>query len=135
MAPIDPGVLQWAVLIILLVLTVAVLIMLVGTLLGGRKAKGSAPLSYIAEEKEVDLQPMEKVEGEIRPLLEEAESGPEFIPPENVGESGAEIRPLLDVEEPDGCAFCAIFRDLGTAVCPNCGRPFRRPPVIDEKPQ
>jgi hypothetical protein len=39
-------------------------------------------------------------------------------------EARPEIRPLIDVETSESCGYCPIFRDIGTMVCPNCGRPL-----------
>jgi hypothetical protein len=65
----------------------------------------------------------EETETEIHPILE-GESLTEFRPPREDVELEADIRPLLNREEAEGCPYCALFKDLGTAVCPNCGRPL-----------
>ena len=74
-------------------------------------------------EEEV-LQPREIIEPEIRPIVEEGESVADFQPPPNEAEIKDDIRPLLQKGASDGCQYCSIFRDIGTAVCPNCGRPL-----------
>lgn len=58
-----------------------------------------------------------KEEPEIRPITAEIEI-------KSVEEPGEEIRPLLEEESDDRCQYCSVFLDLGTAVCPNCGRPL-----------
>ena len=67
--------------------------------------------------------PHEETETEIHPILE-GESMTEFRPPREDIELKSDIRPLLNREEVEGCPYCALFKDLGTAVCPNCGRPL-----------
>lgn len=131
LASIDLGTLQWQILIILAALTVAVLLLLVRSLSKGSKVKSAPSIDDVPQEQDVGLKIVEKVEGDIRPLFEGVES--EFIPPQRTGEPGAEIRPLLGAEEEGECGFCAIFRDLGTAVCPNCGKSFRKPLVVEKE--
>ena len=70
------------------------------------------------------LPPREIIEPEIRPIVEEGESVADFQPPPNEAEIKDDIRPLLQKGASDGCQYCSIFRDIGTAVCPNCGRPL-----------
>ena len=65
----------------------------------------------------------EKTETEIHPILE-GESLTEFRPPQEDVEIETDIRPLLNREEAEGCPYCPLFKDLGTAVCPNCGKPL-----------
>ena len=36
-----------------------------------------------------------------------------------------EIRPVLEEETRESCAYCSLFSDIGTMVCPNCGRPLK----------
>ena len=33
-----------------------------------------------------------------------------------------EIGPVLEEETRESCSYCYMFRDIGTMVCPNCGR-------------
>ncbi len=33
-----------------------------------------------------------------------------------------EIGSVLEEETRESCAYCNMFRDIGTMVCPNCGR-------------
>ena len=70
------------------------------------------------------LTPLEIIEPEIRPIVEEGESVADFRPPPEEAEIKDDIRPLLQKGASDGCQYCSIFRDIGTAVCPNCGRPL-----------
>jgi hypothetical protein len=35
-----------------------------------------------------------------------------------------EIRPIFGKETSESCGYCSIFKDIGTMVCPNCGRPL-----------
>jgi hypothetical protein len=55
-------------------------------------------------------------EGKVESTLHENSSGDV--------EARPEIRPLIDVETSESCGYCPIFRDIGTMVCPNCGRPL-----------
>jgi len=77
------------------------------------------------------------VKNEIPPLMDEGEAKQEILPlpDENEleqvipllpdeGELKQEIRPLLEERTSESCEYCAIFKDLGTMVCPNCGRPL-----------
>ena len=34
------------------------------------------------------------------------------------------IRPVLEEETKESCPYCSMFRDIGTMVCPSCGRPL-----------
>jgi hypothetical protein len=78
------------------------------------------------------LLPPEIIEPEIRPIVEEGESVDDFrLPPEEV-EIKDDIRPLLQKGASDGCQYCSIFRDIGTAVCPNCGRPLNLRIILKE---
>jgi hypothetical protein len=78
------------------------------------------------------LPPPEIIEPEIRPIVEEGESVDDFrLPPEEV-EIKDDIRPLLQKGASDGCQYCSIFRDIGTAVCPNCGRPLNLRIILKE---
>lgn len=70
------------------------------------------------------LPPQEIIEPEIRPIVEEGESVADFRPPPDEAKIKDDIRPLLQKGASDGCQYCSIFRDIGTAVCPNCGRPL-----------
>jgi hypothetical protein len=70
------------------------------------------------------ITPTEIIEPEIRPIVEEGESVADFRPPPEEAEIKEDIRPLLQKGASDGCQYCSIFRDIGTAVCPNCGRPL-----------
>jgi hypothetical protein len=71
--------------------------------------------------------PMTTIDGEaqteIMPVftngqIEQVSKGPE------IKGLSVEIRPLLYPNEPDQCEYCSIFKDLGTIVCPNCGKPL-----------
>ncbi len=73
---------------------------------------------------EEGLPPPDIIEPEIRPIMEEGESATDFRPPREETEIKDDIRPLLQKETSNGCQYCSIFRDIGTAVCPNCGRPL-----------
>ena len=70
------------------------------------------------------LPPPEIIEPEIRLIVEEGESVADFRLPHEEAEIKDDIRPLLQKGASDGCQYCSIFRDIGTAVCPNCGRPL-----------
>ena len=59
---------------------------------------------------------MEDGEGEVESTLRENSPGDVEV--------RSEIRPLIDVETSESCGYCSIFRDIGTMVCPNCGRPL-----------
>jgi len=59
---------------------------------------------------------MDGGEGEVESTLRENSQGDVEV--------RTEIRPLIDVETSESCGYCPIFRDIGTMVCPNCGRPL-----------
>lgn len=78
-----------------------------------------------------------KVEQEITPLPDESDLKQEILPlPDEIkveleispvpdeDELKQEIRPILEERTSETCEYCAIFKDLGTMVCPNCGRPL-----------
>ena len=61
------------------------------------------------------------------PIMDDGEGKVESTLRENSPgdvEARPEIRPLIDVETSESCGYCPIFRDIGTMVCPNCGRPL-----------
>lgn len=70
--------------------------------------------------------PQEEMEigPEIRPLPEEGELRLEIGSLPDEGEGRPDIRPLLGEATTESCQYCAIFKDLGTMVCPHCGRPL-----------
>lgn len=37
-----------------------------------------------------------------------------------------EFRPILEEETWESCPYCSMFRDIGTMVCPNCGRTLNK---------
>jgi hypothetical protein len=39
-------------------------------------------------------------------------------------EGSSDSHPLLAEEDADSCRYCGRFRDIGTMVCPHCGRPL-----------
>jgi flagellar basal body-associated protein FliL len=136
-----------ALLIALVVVTLLVLVLFFRVL--GRSGKGEARTpSEVLYEEPVEALPSEEpktAEEEIEieePVEHEPEltdMEPEVIEPKeepeirpitaaieikSVEEPGEEIRPLLEEESDDRCQYCSVFLDLGTAVCPNCGRPL-----------
>ncbi len=59
----------------------------------------------------------------IKELLETRENMNPFSKIKNEkDEIKPEIRPVLEEETRESCAYCSMFRDIGTMVCPNCGR-------------
>lgn len=116
-------------------------------LLNDREAKANAKEAL----KETELSPIEEVPV---PLIEDPpevglylpEPAPEFdnYPDEAVVTSPVEILEIPDEEQvlveyaidedpepdeipgdpPDECDYCKKFRDVGTIVCPHCGRPL-----------
>lgn len=85
------------------------------------------PLETIADDEEQTLPEETIAAPEISPVVIDGEidvATQAIIKAEDVI---AEIRPLLSPEKPDECEYCSIFKDLGTVVCPNCGRPLNLP--------
>jgi hypothetical protein len=78
--------------------------------------EGEEPLSLRGVEVIPPSPIMDGGEGEVESTLRENSQ-------EEV-EARPEIRPLIDVETSESCGYCPIFRDIGTMVCPNCGRPL-----------
>jgi hypothetical protein len=63
------------------------------------------------------------LKSKIKELLEARENVKPFSQIINEkGEIKPEIRPVLEEETRESCAYCSMFRDIGTMVCPNCGR-------------
>jgi hypothetical protein len=112
--------------LLLLAASMAIIILLLARILTRRSSVGDET-SHTGEASEIEsVAPPpshEETETEIHPILE-GESLTEFRPPREDVEVMADIRPLLNREESEGCPYCALFKDLGTAVCPNCGRPL-----------
>ena len=112
--------------LLLLAASMAVILLLLARILTRRSKTGDEKI-HMEEASELESiappPPHEETETEIHPILE-GESLTEFRPPREDVELEADIRPLLNREEAEGCPYCALFKDLGTAVCPNCGRPL-----------
>jgi hypothetical protein len=112
--------------LLLLAASMAIIILLLARILSRRRGVGDET-SHTGEASEIESEAPppshEKIETEIHPILE-GESLTEFRPPQEDVELEADIRPLLNREAAEGCPYCALFKDLGTAVCPNCGRPL-----------
>ena len=85
------------------------------------------PLEMITEDKGLKLPEETIVAPEIYPVLVNGEVDMATHVLLKTAEVSTEIRPLLNSEEPDGCEYCSIFKDLGTIVCPNCGKPLNLP--------
>jgi rubrerythrin len=65
------------------------------------------------------------LKSKIKELLEARENVNPFSQIENEkDEIKPEIRPVLEEETRESCAYCSLFSDIGTMVCPNCGRPL-----------
>ena len=66
------------------------------------------------------------LKSKIKELLEARENVNPFSQIENEkDEIKPEIRPVLEEETRESCAYCSLFSDIGTMVCPNCGRPLK----------
>lgn len=89
----------------------------------GGKPRTSAQ-QEVEVEPEADVTPPEEIVQEIHPITLEAGEVSGFVPPPEEPEVQADIRPVIAEETSDACPYCPIFSDLGTAVCPNCGRPL-----------
>jgi len=117
------------------VVAVITLILLVKVFLkaGGTAGRDVAkPLETIADDDEQTLPEETIAAPEISPVIIDGEidvATQAHIKTEDVI---TEIRPLLSPEKPDECEYCSIFKDLGTVVCPNCGRPLNLPRVHEE---
>ena len=85
------------------------------------------PLEMITEDKGLKLPDETTVAPEIYPVLINGEVDMATQVLLKTAEVSTEIRPLLNSEEPDGCEYCSIFKDLSTIVCPNCGKPLNLP--------
>ena len=46
------------------------------------------------------------------------------------GRFGENVQVVSPFEEPDGCKYCSIFKDLSSVVCPNCGRLLKGTPQL-----
>ena len=121
-------------LMILLAFLILIILVLLARASSPRKGRADdvdIPQVVYEIESEV-LPPPEIIEPEIRPIVEEGESVDDFrLPPEEV-EIKDDIRPLLQKGASDGCQYCSIFRDIGTAVCPNCGKPLNLRIILKE---
>ena len=63
------------------------------------------------------------LEIKIKELLEKRENANLFSQKEfEKDEVKPEFRPVLEEETWESCPYCSMFRDIGTMVCPNCGR-------------
>ncbi|UCH57517.1 MAG: hypothetical protein JSV18_00940 [Candidatus Bathyarchaeota archaeon] len=118
---------------LLIVATLANLILITRVLLRRRGSRDVVqPREIIVENEARQLHEEKGVKPEISPIpiVEEVESLISL--PLKDRDVGLEIRPLLVIEKPDQCAYCAIFKDLSTVVCPNCGRPLNIKPASVE---
>ena len=117
-------------LLLLSIVSVFTLVLLVRVLFRGGGTVGgdvAKPLETIAEDEEQTPPEENHVAPEIRSVLIDGEVDLATQEVLVTAEASAEIRPLLSPEEPDECEYCPIFKDLGTVVCPNCGRPLNLP--------
>ena len=117
-------------LILMSVVAVITLILLVRVFFkGGGTARRDVakPLETIADDEEQKLPEETIATPEIRSVLIDGEVDMATQVHLETAEVSAEIRPLLSSEKPDECEYCSIFKDLGTVVCPNCGRPLNLP--------
>jgi len=111
--------------VLLAFLILIILVLLARTSSPRKSGSDDADIPQVVDEIEPEvLPPQEIIEPEIRPIVEEGESVADFQPPPDEAEIKDDIRPLLQKGTSDGCQYCSIFRDIGTAVCPNCGRPL-----------
>jgi len=111
--------------VLLAFLILIILVLLARTSSPRKSGSDDADITQVVDEIEPEvLPPQEIIEPEIRPIVEEGESVADFQPPPDEAEIKDDIRPLLQKGTSDGCQYCSIFRDIGTAVCPNCGRPL-----------
>lgn len=80
-------------------------------------------LKTTVQETPIPFQGEELLEVEIKPIPDDETLELEItsLPERDVR---PEIRPILEERSPDSCEYCALFKDLGTMVCPNCGRPL-----------
>ncbi len=117
-------------LILMSLVVVITLILLVRVFFKGGGTAGrdvAKPLETIADDEEQTLPEETIATPEISPVIIDGEidvATQAHIKTEDVI---TEIRPLLSPEKPDECEYCSIFKDLGTVVCPNCGRPLNLP--------
>jgi hypothetical protein len=117
-------------LILISVVSVITLMLLLRVFFKRGSAAGrdvAEPLETIADDEEQALPEETIAAPEISPVVIDGEidvATQVIIKAEDVI---AEIRPLLSPEKPDECEYCSIFKDLGTVVCPNCGRPLNLP--------
>jgi hypothetical protein len=66
----------------------------------------------------------EKPVEEVLPIPKIDDLEKEILPLADRGEIREEIRPIMGEKTLRSCEYCSIFKDLGTMVCPNCGRPL-----------
>ena len=112
---------------ILAVTTFITLILTVRVLMVKRKVKNEIPHPPpVGEvEQEIERLPDEgELKREIMPLPDETEIEQEIGALLDEGGLKHEIRPLLEERTSESCEYCTVFKDLGTMVCPNCGRPL-----------
>jgi len=117
-------------LLLMSVVSVITLTLLVRVFLKGGGTSGrdvAKPLETIADDEEQTLPEETIATPEIRPVIIDGEVDMATQVHLETAEVSAEIRPLLSPEKPDECEYCSIFKDLGTVVCPNCGRPLNLP--------
>jgi len=100
--------------------------------LSGRNGKDFTPLSetYVNEPTSATLLQEEVVKGpDSNQLVQQALS-----PSQNAEPVESSIRTLTvtDKGETLDCEYCKIFKNLNTAVCPNCGSLLNLRPQLDK---
>ena len=111
-------------LLLLFIVSVLTLILLVRVFFKGRRTAGGDVVKSLEMIAEGEVRSLAETIAapEIRPVLIDGEVNVTNQVHVEATVLSAEIRPLLSPEEPDECEYCSIFKDLGTVVCPNCGR-------------
>ena len=66
---------------------------------------------------------------DTEPVILEIEPDEELDLVEYAIDEDPEPSDVPDEPAPDECPYCAKFRNVGTMVCPHCGRPLGWKPV------
>ena len=118
-------------LFLLLTVTFINIIFLIKTIAGGNRTNFSGVVDTYTE----DLTNATHIQEEVINKLDSDLLVQQEIPLRQSSkqfESNIRNRTLTEKEEVHNCEYCKIFKNLGTAICPNCGELLNLRPQLEK---
>jgi len=118
-------------LFLLLTVTFINIIFLIKTIAGGNRTNFSGVVDTYTE----DLTNATHIQEEVINKLDSDLLVQQEIPLRQSSkqfESNIRNRTLTEKEEVQNCEYCKIFKNLGTAICPNCGELLNLRPQLEK---